>query len=91
MCNKKSSGKLGAHSVQEAVANDNAEIRINTGIKTSIKINENWPDIVISYKREKENIIIEVEITCQDDLTKVDIEKPCKYDVLENELGKAYR
>lgn len=94
MCNKyqiKSSKKLRTHSVQEVVANDYAEIRVDTRIKTDIKISENRPDIVIFDKKKKEILIIEVGITSQDNLTKVETEKLRKYDVLANELGQMHK
>ena len=50
LCNKyglKSSKKLRSHSVQEVVANENVEIRVDTRIKTDIKIQHNRPDLFV--------------------------------------------
>ena len=54
LCNKyglKSSKKLRSHSVQEVVANENVEIRVDTRIKTDIKIQHNRPDLFAYDKR----------------------------------------
>ena len=57
LCNKyglKSSKKLRSHSVQEVVANENVEIRVDTRIKTDIKIQHNITDQIYLYMIRKE-------------------------------------
>jgi hypothetical protein len=46
--------------VQEVVANENVEIRIDTRIKTDIKIQHNRPDLFVYDKTRKEITFIEV-------------------------------
>ena len=85
--NLKSSPKIRSHSVQEILANENAEIRVDTRVNTGIKIDANRPDIFIHDKKRKEVILIEIGITSQDRLMTVETEKKRKYDVLANKLG----
>jgi hypothetical protein len=50
LCNKyglKSTKKLRNHSVQEIVSNKYVEIRVDTFVKTDIKIKHNRPDLVV--------------------------------------------
>jgi hypothetical protein len=57
LCNKygfRSSKKLLSHSVQKFVANENVEIRVDTQIKTKIKIQHNRPDLFVYDKKRKE-------------------------------------
>ena len=66
LCNKfniKKSKKMRNHSVQEIVANEDVEIRVDTRIKTEVKIQNDRPDIFIYNKKKKEIIIIEIGIT----------------------------
>ena len=75
LCNKyglRSSRKLRSHSVQEVVANENVEIRVDTRIKTDIKIQHNRPDLFVFDKKKKEITLIEVGITNLDLLTQVE-------------------
>ena len=85
------SKKIRSHSVQEVIENRNAEVRVDTRIKTDILIKNNSPDIFIYDKKKNEITIIEVGITCQDLLQQVEIEKKRKYDLLANELGMIYK
>ncbi|KAI5170457.1 hypothetical protein PAEPH01_1446 [Pancytospora epiphaga] len=39
------------HSVQEIVTNVNVEIRVDTRVRTAIKIDANWPDIFVHDKK----------------------------------------
>ena len=80
----KTSKKLSTHSVQKKVSNEFAEIRVDTRIKTDIKINKNRPDIFVYDKNRKEIILIVVGITNQDLLQTVEVEKQRKYDILAN-------
>ena len=93
MCKKysvESAKKLRSHSVQQIVSNKHVEIRVDTTIKTDVKIKYNKPDIVVINKREKEILIIEIGVTSQDNLQQVESEKLRKYDVLANELSLIY-
>ncbi|TBU11353.1 hypothetical protein CWI38_1253p0030, partial [Hamiltosporidium tvaerminnensis] len=80
-----------SHSVQEILDNEYAEIRVDTRIKTDVKIRNNRPDIFILDKKKKKITLIEVGITSQDSLQIVETEKLRKYDLLANELGLIYR
>lgn len=94
LCNKyglKSSRKLRSHSVQEVVANENVEIRVDTRIKTDVKIQHNRPDLFVYDKKRKEITLIEVGITNLDLLTQVENEKLRKYDLIANELALTYK
>ena len=79
------------HSVQEILANNEAEIRVDTRIQTDIKIENNRPDIFVCDKRKNEIMLIEVGITNQDLLNSVENEKMRKYDLLANELALMYK
>jgi len=94
LCNKygiKNSKKLRSHSVQEVVANENVEIRVDTRINTDIKIQHNRPDLFVHDKKRKEITLIEVGITNLDLLTQVENEKTRKYDLIANELALSYK
>ena len=45
--------KLRSHSVQQIVANKYVEIRVDTTIKTDLKIKYNKPDLLLLIKRVK--------------------------------------
>jgi hypothetical protein len=93
LCNKyniKATRKLKSHSVQEIVSNKFVEIRVDTFIKTDIKIKHNRPDLVVIDKKSKEIIIVEVGITSIDNLQQVETEKLRKYDLIANELSQIY-
>ena len=79
--------KLRSHSVQQIVANKYVEIRVDTTIKTDVKIKYNKPDIVVIDKKSKEILIVEIGVTSIDNLQQVESKKLRKYDVLVNELG----
>ncbi|TBU06482.1 hypothetical protein CWI36_0442p0020, partial [Hamiltosporidium magnivora] len=68
-----------------------AEIRVDTRIKTDVKIRNNRPDIFILDKKKNKITLIEVGITSQDSLQIVETEKLRKYDLLANELGLIYK
>ncbi|TBU20928.1 hypothetical protein CWI38_0008p0010, partial [Hamiltosporidium tvaerminnensis] len=82
----KSSKRIKSHSVQEILDNEYAEIRVDTRIKTDVKIRNNRPDIFILDKKKNKITLIEVGITSQDSLQIVETEKLRKYDLLANEL-----
>lgn len=66
LCNKyglRSSKKLKTHSVQEAITNKSTEIRVDTRIKTDIKIKNDRLDLIIFDKKRRELILIEIGIT----------------------------
>ncbi|TBT98882.1 ethanolamine-phosphate cytidylyltransferase, partial [Hamiltosporidium magnivora] len=65
--------------------------RVDTRIKTDVKIRCNRPDIFILDKKKNKITLIEVGITSQDSLQIVETEKLRKYDLLANELGLIYR
>ena len=87
----KSSRKLRSHSVQEVIANENVEIRIDTRIKTDIKIQHDRPDIFVMDKKKNEITLIEIGITNLDILTQVENEKTKKYNLITNELALSYK
>ncbi|TBU01015.1 hypothetical protein CWI36_1464p0010, partial [Hamiltosporidium magnivora] len=71
--------------------NEYAEIRVDTRIKTDVKIRNNRPDKFILDKKKNKITLIEVGITSQDSLQIVETEKLRKYDLLANELGLIYK
>ncbi|TBU12894.1 hypothetical protein CWI38_0592p0010 [Hamiltosporidium tvaerminnensis] len=79
------------HSVQEIFDNEYAEIRVNTRIKTDVKIRNNRPEIFILDKKKNKITHIKVGITSQNSLQIVETEKLRKYDLLANELGLIYK
>ena len=69
LCNKygiKTSKRIRSHSIQETVANVNAEIRVDTRIRTDIKVQNNRPDLFVLDKRRNEIMLIEVGVTNQE-------------------------
>lgn len=94
LCNRygvKSSKKIRTHSVQETVANEKVEIRVDTRIRTDVLIQNNKPDIFILDKEKNEITLIEIGITSQENLLTVETEKTRKYDILANELSMIYK
>ena len=83
--------KIGNHSVQECIANNKVEIRVDTRIATRIHVKYNKPDIFIHDKVKNEIIIVEVGITSFDNLRTVETEKRNKYDYLANHCGQIYK
>ena len=67
------------------------EIRVDTRIKTDIKIQHNRPDLFVYDKKRKEITLIEVGITNLDLLTQVENEKTRKYDLIANEIALTYK
>ncbi|TBU10428.1 hypothetical protein CWI38_1768p0020, partial [Hamiltosporidium tvaerminnensis] len=68
-----------------------AEIRVDTRIKTDVKIRNNRPDIFVLEKIRNKITLIEVGISSQDSFQIVETEKLRKYDLLANELGLIYK
>ncbi|TBU12808.1 hypothetical protein CWI38_0621p0010, partial [Hamiltosporidium tvaerminnensis] len=58
---------------QEILDNEYAEIRVDTRIKTDVKIRNNRPDIFILDKKKNKITLIEVGITSQDSLKIYDL------------------
>ncbi|KAK1350385.1 hypothetical protein LUQ84_000623 [Hamiltosporidium tvaerminnensis] len=87
----KSSKRIRSHSVQEILDYEYAEIRVDTRIKTDVKIRNNRRDIFILDKKKNKITLIKVGITSQDSLQIVETEKLRKYDLLANYLGLNYK
>lgn len=87
----KSSRKLRSHSVQEVIAKEHAEIRVDTRIKTDVKIQHDRPDLFVFDKKRKEITLIEIGITNLDLLTQTENEKTRKYDLIANEVSLIYK
>ncbi|TBU02922.1 hypothetical protein CWI36_1021p0010 [Hamiltosporidium magnivora] len=66
--NFKSLKRIRSHSVQKILDNKYAELRVDTRIKTDVKIRNNRPDIFILDKKKNKITLIEVGITSQDSL-----------------------
>ncbi|TBU07863.1 hypothetical protein CWI38_2340p0020 [Hamiltosporidium tvaerminnensis] len=79
----KSSKRIRSHLVQEILDNEYAEIRVDTRIKTDVKIRNNRPDIFILDMKKNKIALIEVGITSQDSLQ--------IYHLLANELSLFYK
>ncbi|KAI4293385.1 hypothetical protein PAPHI01_2659, partial [Pancytospora philotis] len=79
------------HSVQEVLSNRDVEIRVDTRIKTDVKVAHDRPDIFVLDKRRNQALLIEVGITSQDQLQTVETEKAHKYDLLAGEIGMMYK
>ena len=94
ICNKyglTKNKKIRNHSVQECIANNRVEIRVDTRIPTGIQVKYNKPDIFIYDKMRNEIVIVEVGITSFDNLHTVETEKKHKYDLLANHCGAVYK
>lgn len=83
--------KIGKHSVQECIANNRVEIRVDTRIPTRIQVKYNKPDIFIFDKVKREIVIVEVGITSFDNLRAVETEKKNKYDYLANHCAAIHK
>jgi len=75
-----------SHLIQGIVANENAEIRVDTRMRTEVKIEANRVDLFVLNKKRRETILTEVGITGQDRLQTVETEKKRKYDILADKL-----
>ena len=62
-------------------------MRVDTRIKTEIRVQHDRPDIYLHHKKINEIILIEVGIKFQNLLTQVENEKKRKYDYLASELS----
>lgn len=87
----KRSPRIRNHSVQEAMDNSRAEIRVDTRIKTDVRLAHNRPDIFVYDKAARLITLIEVGITSQQNLVTVETEKARKYDLLADELACLYK
>jgi hypothetical protein len=72
------------------VSNKFVKIRVDTFIKTDIKVKHNRPDLVVIDKKSKEILIVEVKITPIDNLQQVETDKFKKYDLIASELTQIY-
>ena len=94
LCNRfglKSLRRIRLHSVQEVLSSRDIEIRVDTRVKTDVRVAHDRPDIVVIDKRLKQILLTEVGITNQDQLQTVETEKAHKYDLLAGEMGMMYR
>ena len=94
LCNRyniKHTKRLKNHSVQETVSGPEATIVVDTRVRTDTKIKHNRPDIIVHDKKKHEIILIEIGITSQDMLQRVETEKQHKYDLLGKEMGMMYK
>ncbi|XP_029656112.1 uncharacterized protein LOC115230003 [Octopus sinensis] len=71
--------------------NDRAEIRVDTAIPTESKIQYNKPEIFLYDKKLNQIWLIEIRVTCMDNLKAVEVEKLHKYDILTGELVIIYK
>ncbi len=83
--------KLRGHSVSETVSNTDGTITVDTRANTAIKIEADKPDIIVFDRKRKLITIIEIGITSQNQLIKVETEKKRKYDILDNHLGQLHK
>ncbi|VDN06603.1 unnamed protein product [Thelazia callipaeda] len=68
----------------DVVANENVKIRVDTRVRTTIRIEADRPNIMIYDKKRRNVILIEVGITSKDRLTEVETEKKRNHDLLAN-------
>ena len=87
----KRSLRIRSHSVQEVMDNQNAEIRVDTRVKTDVRITHNRPDILVYDKHARVITLVEVGVTCLQNLLTVETEKARKYDLLADELAALYK
>ncbi|XP_029654777.1 uncharacterized protein LOC115228304 [Octopus sinensis] len=73
------------------ITNDRAELRVDTTIPTESKIQYNKPDIFLYDKKLNHIWLIEIGVTCVDNLKAVEVEKLHKYDILASELEIIYK
>jgi hypothetical protein len=83
--------KIRAYKVYKEKENENAIIKTDVPLKTDITIVHNKPDIFVYDKKRNKITLIEVGITSQDNLEKVEIDKKRKYELLANELKNLYK
>ncbi|XP_029656213.1 uncharacterized protein LOC115230138 [Octopus sinensis] len=87
----KKSKRLKTHSVQSIVANEAVEIRVDATISTDTHVHNNKPDIFVWDKIKNTITLIEIGITSQQILKKVEVEKSHKYDLLASELALIHK
>ncbi|XP_029655396.1 uncharacterized protein LOC115229124 [Octopus sinensis] len=87
----KNQKRLKTHLVQEVISNERVEIRVDTRIETDSTIRYNKPDLLVYDKKENVIWIVEVGVTSQDNLQRVELEKLRKYDLLANELSLIHK
>lgn len=83
----KSSKKIRTHKTERFLENENAIIKTDSFIFTDIQIKHNKPDLYIYDKQQNKITIVEVGITCQENLKTKETEKYRKYDLLAKELS----
>ncbi|XP_029657411.1 uncharacterized protein LOC115231549 [Octopus sinensis] len=87
----KNQKRLKTHSVQEVISNERVEVRVDTRIETDSTVRYNKPDLLVYDKKENVIWIVEVGVTSQDNLQRVELEKLRKYDLLANELSLIHK
>jgi hypothetical protein len=83
--------KIRAYKVYKEKENENAIIKTDMPIKTDIIVGHNKPDIFVYDKKRNKITLIEVGITSQENLEKVEIDKKRKYELLAGELKNIYK
>ncbi|TBU19949.1 hypothetical protein CWI38_0165p0010 [Hamiltosporidium tvaerminnensis] len=78
----KSSKRIRSHSVQEILDNEYAEIRVDTRIKTDVKIRNNRPDIFILDKKKNRMTLIDDGITSKDSLQIFGLIYKCSVEII---------
>lgn len=79
------------HNVNNIILNNSVEIRVDSRINTNTKIKHNKPDILVIDKVKKTITLIEIGVTCSENLTMVERDKKVKYELLLRELECIYK
>ena len=76
---------------ERVVENENSKILWDFTIQCDRKIEARRPDIVFIDKKEREVVIIDVAIPCDDKVKDKELEKVEKYQLLKDEIAKVWR
>lgn len=87
---KKKKKHIKDQKLEKLIIEDDFEIRWDSKIITGHEVKYNKPDLLYINKKLKRIYIIEVGITCLENLVKVEVEKTRKYEVLANMLKALY-
>ncbi|KAK1939735.1 putative reverse transcriptase, partial [Babesia divergens] len=77
---------LDKHKVEARLFGRNGWITFNKEVKTDKAVTHNKPDIILAEEKKNRITVVEVGVTCQDNLEQVEIEKKHKYEPLTKQM-----
>ncbi|KAK1939129.1 hypothetical protein X943_001993 [Babesia divergens] len=77
---------LDKYKVEARLFGRNGWITFNKEVKTDKAVTHNKPDIILAEEKKNRITVVEVGVTCQDNLEQVEIEKKHKYEPLTKQM-----